>query len=411
MQDKSTTKSTFLQLLDPITNSKVKEKIKALGVDRYVKKLPTTEFLFLLSYAQLQQFKSLRQISSSIQNEFLQNALDINSFSTSQISRRLRDLPTEIVRSFFDEVRSELVRSLQRKPSNMDEIQIIDSTTISLCLTKYPWAVFRKAKAGVKIHLRICFTDTITIPENLTITPAKKNDRTQMEPLVKVDSDAIQVFDRGYVDYEKFDDYCRDGILFVTRLKENAIIDVIEELPVKPNSFIHRERIVRLGNAGINKMEHPLRCIEILDTQGHTIIIVTNDFNRSVEEIGDIYRHRWQIELFFKWIKQHLQVKHFFGTGQQAVENQIHIILIAYCLLKLLSVRSGFTGTLLEIQRLLQACWFEMFDCFLQKLQRPKRSSRGRRKAENERIFAFVERQVMEDLDLVYDNTYEMAFI
>jgi IS4 transposase len=166
----------------------------------------------------------------------------------------------------------------------------------------------------------------------VVITPAKRSDRSQMDQLVVDETGALNVFDRGYNDYKKFDDYCEKGILFVTRLKSNAIIKVIIDNPVDPDGVIDKDQIVRLGE-GRNQMKHDLRLIETKDTEGNPIIILTNDFAISALEIGDIYRYRWQIELFFKWIKQRLTVKHLYGASDQAVENQIFIALITYCLL------------------------------------------------------------------------------
>jgi transposase len=126
--------------------------------------------------------------------------------------------------------------------------------------------------------------------------------------------------------------------------------------------------IVYLGKDGVSKMNHKVRLIEVEDTGGNPLIIVTNDFNLSAEEIGDIYRYRWKIELFFKWLKQHFQVKHFYGLSKQAVENQLFISLIAYCLLMLLKLKTNFKGTLLTIKRLLNTCLLEPFNIFLKKL-------------------------------------------
>ena len=104
-------------------------------------------------------------------------------------------------------------------------------------------------------------------------------------------------------------------------------------------------------------MEHSLRLLKTTDTEGNLVMILTNDFTRSADEIGDLYRYCWQIELFFKWIKQHLTVKHLYGESPQAVENQVFMALITYCLLMLLKMETGFTGTLLEIQRLVKTCF------------------------------------------------------
>jgi IS4 transposase len=230
-----------------------------------------------------------------------------------------------------------------------------------------------------------------------------------MNELVVEDEDAINVFDRGYLDYKKFDEYCANGIRFVTRLKSNAKIEVVQELPVDPAGLIKKHQIVYLGTKGINQMEYPLRLIETEDTQGKPIIIITNDFKLSTEEISDIYRYRWQIELFFKWIKQHCHVKHFYGTSQQAVANQLFIALITYCLLMLLKLKTGYKGSLLNIDRFVKACLYEPFTVFVQKLYRKsQRSSKGRRRINYEKIFEETLMQVMAgEADYLDDLTYD----
>jgi hypothetical protein len=143
-------------------------------------------------------------------------------------------------------------------------------------------------------------------------------------------------------------------------------------------------------------MKHNLRLLKTTDTEGNLVLILTDDFARSAEEIGDLYRYRWQIELFFKWLKQHLTVKHLYGESPQAVENQIMTALITYCLLMFLKMETGFTGTLLEIQRLLKTCLLAPFGAFWQQLFREKRKSKGRRKvADYQAIFKETMRQVI----------------
>ena len=150
-----------------------------------------------------------------------------------------------------------------------------------------------------------------------------------LDELVVEEKGAFNVFDRAYVDYKKFDAYCEQGILFASRLKKNALVEEVKDLPIRTGSIIKKDCIVILGKDGFTKMNHPLRYIETEDTEGNPVIIIINNFQLSSEEIGDIYRYRWQIEIFFKWIKQHLHIKHFYGLSQQAVEMQIYIALIA----------------------------------------------------------------------------------
>jgi hypothetical protein len=360
-----------------------------------MKKMSTLQLIELLTNAQLTQAPALRDISNSLNNEDLSQEMELDSIAASTISRRLRWLRTEVLQMLF----KSLVTHFGRKngfaniEKQLGHIYLIDSTTISLCLTKYPWAEFRKTKSGVKAHLRLRFSDDGSIPDKVVVTPAKRSDRTQMDQLVVDETGALNVFDRGYNDYKKFDDYCEKGII---------------DNPVDPDGVIDKDQIVRLGE-GRNQMKHDLRLIETKDTEDNPIIILTDDFAISALEIGDIYRYRWQIELFFKWIKQHLTVKHLYGASDQAVENQIFITLITYCLLMLLKTETGFRGTLQTIQRLLKTCFCETFDSFLEKLfRKSNRSSKGRRKIDQQIIFEATLRQVMaEEADHLDDLTFD----
>lgn len=266
---------------------------------------------------------------------------------------------------------------------------MIDASTISFCLTKYRWADFRKSKAGIKLHLRFVYGTEGSYPDEAILTPARPADKSQMDALVVEDPNALNIFDRGYLDYKKFDLYCANSIRFITRLKSNADIEVIEERTVDPESSILRDATVRLGNAKSYLMKHPLRLIECLDSEAKLVMILTSDFNLSTEEISDLYRNRWQIELFFKWIKQHLRVKKCYGTSKNAVYNQIRIALITYCLTLLMQQNVQHKGSLLEVFMYLQQCWEKTFKDFLQDLFRPpSRRSMGRRTMDHDRIFA-----------------------
>ncbi len=411
MQDKDTMKSTLNQFLEELSDQELLEQLcKELGVDKYVKKLTLDKLLALIALAQLRQYKGLREISSCLNDEEISTALNLDSIHASTISRRLASVPTEILETFFLRLRNECIAKigLNATEALLGRLHLIDSSTISLCVTKYRWAEFRKTKGGIKIHLRIRVHDGGVIPDKMVMTPAKPADRTQMDALVVEEKDAINVFDRGYLDYKQFDYYCDNQILFVTRLKENAIIEAMTELNVNPESSIKRDAIVFLGKNN-RRMQCPLRLIETQDTEENPIRILTNVTDLAAVELADVYRHRWKIELFFKWIKQHLKVKHFFGTSDQAVENQLYIALLTFCVLIKLQRHSGYTGTLLELTRLLLACLHDSFSDFLVKLLRkPLRSSRGRRVLDHVLIFEHTYEQVMvENIDFLYDSTYD----
>lgn len=414
MQDKDTIKTTFFQLFQPVFQGPGPQYIDDKGVDKYVKKLDAIKLFQLLSYAQLEQFKGLRDISNSLNNENHNQSVGLESISHSQISRRLNTMPTDVFQLIFEDLiqQAGIKMGFEKIRNDLGRIYLIDASVISLCLSRYNWAVYRKAKGGVKLHLRLRLFEQGVLPDHAEITPAKPSDRSQMDNLVVEDQDAINIFDRGYIDYKKFDDYCENGVRFVTRLKSNAVIDIHQELQVAPGSTIKRDCIVTLGGT-LTKMKHPVRLIEITDTEGNPITIVTNDLAMDAEEISDLYRYRWQIEIFFKWIKQNLHIKHMYGLSRQAVENQLYIALITYCLLMIIKLDSEFTGTLLTIKRVLRVCLYEPVETFFRKLTRKsKRTSRGRRRLDHEKVFQYTLHQVMEgDADFLDDLTYDPVIL
>lgn len=414
MQGKDTTKSTFFQLFRPIFKEKTLDYLKSVGVDRYVKKLTIIKLFMLLTFAQLEQFKGLRDISNSLHHKAHSQIIDLESISHSQISRRLSAIPPDVLQVLFQALIQQAGAKMGflKIRDSLGRIYLIDASVISLCLSQYRWAEFLKTKGGVKFHLRLRLFEQGVLPDHAIITPAKPSDRTQMDNLVVEDKDAINIFDRGYVDYRKFDDYCKSGNRFISRLKLNAVTTVQEELSVVRGSAIIRDCIAVLGT-GSKIMEHPLRLIETVDTEENPVTIVTNDFDMSAEEIGELYRYRWQIEIFFKWLKQNLHEKHLYGRSQQAVENQIYIALVTYCLLMILQLDTGFKGPLLTVKQLLRVCLYEPVDVFVKKLtSKSMRSSKGRRRLNHEAVFQQTLNQVvMGEADFLDDLTYDPVIL
>jgi len=410
MQGKDITKSTFFQLFQPILCEKIFQLINNAGVDKYIKKLTAIKLFYLLAYAQLEQLKGLRDISNSLNNDLQSICIDLDSISHSQISRRLNTLPVSVFKTIFQDLTWQIGKKVgfQKIRNSLGRIYLIDASVISLCLSRYRWAEFRKEKGGIKLHLRLNLFGQGVLPDCATITTAKHSDKTEMDNLIVEEKDAINIFDRGYVDYKKFDHYCDKGIGFVTRLKSNAVVYVQKELPLSPASEISRDYVAILG-WGSSRMKHPVRLIETTDTEGNQITIVTNVFEKNAEEIGQLYRYRWQIEIFFKWLKQHLHVKHLYGLSQQAVENQLYIALATYCLLKMIQINTGCEGPLLTVKRLVCACIYEPYEVFRKKLSKQKkRTSNGRRRLNYEVIYELTVRQVMDgETDFLNELSYD----
>jgi len=379
-------KSTFNKYLNPLFNKKIYHVIKKLKLNRYVKKLDIIKFIKLFVYAQLNQISSLQDISLVLnENQLLQKELGLSSISGSQLSRKLRDVDPKLCLFVFqccvDHIMKQYGNKASKKPGVARLMRLIDASTISLCISKYPWAEFRNTKAGVKINLKLVFSADITAVEKMIITTARCADQTQMDELISIDKDCLYVFDRGYVDYKKFDNLCEQSIKFVTRLKSNAAYEVIEEIPTKPNSSVIYAAKIKLGSRHTYVMKHHLYLIETKDSKGKVIQIITNDFNLDTKEVSDAYKNRWQIELFFKWIKQHLHVKKMYGKSKNAVYNQLYIALITHCLLVILHMTIDQKKDLLQIYKYIKLYWGQSFSVFLEQLlKNPLKYSRGRGK-------------------------------
>jgi hypothetical protein len=395
--DKDTTKSTFNEVLNQFPFEKFFSLIKDTGADRYIKKLFTIKLLYIMFIAQIAQVESLRALADRVKDDIeLQNSLKIDSISASQLSRRLKEMSSDFWGAAFTQVAKVAMQKTTNHLSstpNADRVHIIDASTITLCLNSFLWADYRKTKAGIKIHQCLVYQNGYSYPERAILTTARKSDKSQLDELLTTDPNALYVFDRGYVDYRKWDDYCDAGIRFVTRIKDNFIINIIDEKPVDGTDMT--ESTVILGDPKTTIMRHQLRLIHTVDSKGTPVVILTNDFKMSALEISEIYRSRWKIELFFKWVKQHLKVKKFYGQSANAVYSQIWLALITYCLLLLTQINLNTKNSLLEIQRLLKNNLFKPFNIFLEILQRQSsRTSRGRQKVDYNRQFEQLLKQV-----------------
>ncbi|MED4570968.1 IS4 family transposase [Brevibacillus agri] len=378
--DKNTLFSSFGKWIAPINIVNFQQRIDETDQDKYVKKLTTKAYLLLFLHAQLQQREGLRAIADDVLSKEFQQELGLSSISPSQLSRK----NNQVEPALLEEIFVDLVQQIQSVSGNTHslrkDIKIIDSTTIGLCLQKYKWATFRKTKAGIKIHLRLVFANQEDVyPDKISLTYAKSNDRTQMESLID-EIGAMYVFDRGYVDYEKFDEYTDKGIFFASRLKDNAEVRHLHTFQLPPESTVLSDSMILLGTPQ-KRVDNVLRLIETLDSKGNRIRIITNRFDLEADELSDIYRWRWQIELFFKWLKQHVKIKTFYGTSDNAVRNQVFLALITYCLLLLVKRERNSQHSLLQISRWLKVFLWQTFEQWIGRMDyQSKRTSRGRQK-------------------------------
>lgn len=221
----------------------------------------------------------------------------------------------------------------QHKFRFKNKLLSLDSTTISLCLNLFPWAEFRRAKGGVKAHVLLDHDDYL--PSYVLISKAKMHD-AKILSMLRLNAGSIVAMDRAYNDYAQFSRWTQAGVYFVTRMKDNAVYQAVEErrVPLHRN-ILSDEIIVLTGARAQAKCPHQLRRIVVWDQENEReIVLLTNHLDFGATTIADIYKERWQIELFFKALKQNLHVKSFVGTTENALRIQIWTALLALLLLK-----------------------------------------------------------------------------
>ena len=215
------------------------------------------------------------------------------------------------------------------------KVYAFDSSTIDLCLNVFWWAKFRKAKGGIKLHT--LYDITTQIPAFIHITAATVNDINAMD-YIPYESDAYYIFDRGYVDYTRLYKITLLSAYFVVRAKSNLKFRRIYSRKVDKSTGVQTDQIGKLTGFYVSK-DYPekLRKVKYYDSEmNRTFVFLTNNMTLTAQEIALLYKNRWQVELFFKWIKQHLKVKTFWGNSENAVRIQIYTAIITYCLVAII---------------------------------------------------------------------------
>jgi hypothetical protein len=229
----------------------------------------------------------------------------------------------------------------------------LDSTTIDLCLNLFPWAKFRQTKGAVKLHLLLDHDGYL--PDFAVVTDGKHHDITVASNF-NLPAGSIIAVDRGYCDFDLFARWNRSGVFFVTRLRDNAAYEVIEDYDVPPHSNVLQDQDIRFtGYQTSHKYPEKLRRVVVWDEENEKEVeLLTNHLNFGATTIGQIYRDRWEIELFFKVLKQHLKIKTFVGTSPNALKTQIWTALIAILLLRYLQFKSSCNLPLCRLVALLR---------------------------------------------------------
>ncbi len=239
-----------------------------------------------------------------------------------------------------------------------ETVYALDTTTIDLCLSVFPWAVFRTAKAAIKLHTLLDLRGNI--PTFMHISDGKVHEVNILDQLLP-EPGAFYIMDRGFLDFERLYRFHEAGSFFVTRGKSNLQVQRRYSHPVdRKTGLICDQRVVLTGFYSHQGFQAPLRRIRFKDPEtAKTLIFLTNNFVLPAFTITELYRCRWQVELFFKWIKQHLRIKAFFGTSENAVRSQIWIAVSAYVLVAIVKKRLHLPASLYEILQILSLTMFE----------------------------------------------------
>lgn len=335
--------------------------IQSLKTDRYVKYFKTKSLFVVHLYAQIRKKDSLRDIICGLdqhQNKWYHIGLE--KIKRSTISDANNRVPYQVYeRLFYALLKKCNCHTYQTRFRFKSPLYALDSSIIDLCLSVFDWAKFRRTKGGIKLH---CLFDIKTqIPAFNVITTAEKSDvKIAKETAFPLIPDSIITFDRAYIDFSLFKDYEEANVFFVTRAKDNLRFDLLGQQDIPKKKGLQFDQIVQIKNPQQRK-KYPgrLRIIGYFDHDTNkTYLFMTNNFKLAAITIAQIYKARWQIELFFKWIKQNLKIKTFLGTSKNAVLSQIWVAMIYTLLLAYIKFQTNVSFSILNLARKIQESLF-----------------------------------------------------
>jgi len=341
--------SIFSQLVALFSRGKFLHLVVKHRAERYSKRFSSWDHFVAMLFCQLAQAKSLREICGGLACTMgkLRHLGMKESPNKSTLSYANKHRPWEMFRDLFYETVGicKMAAPQKKKFRFKNKLLSMDSTTIALCLSLFPWADFRRTKGAVKLHLLLDHDGYF--PTYAYISNGKKHDVTVARK-VPLPPGSIVTMDRGYNDYKLFASWTESGIYFVTRMKENADYTIVQENLIPVTGNVLRDQLVQFKGFYAQKdCPHILRRVVVWDSENEReIVLLTNHLKFGSNTISAIYKDRWQIELFFKALKQNLKIKTFVGTTENALHIQIWTALIAMLLIKYLQFKSRFGWSL-----------------------------------------------------------------
>jgi hypothetical protein len=356
-------KLVFAQLMQHLPLTTFRRCVTRYQGEHKIKSFSCLDQFLSMAFAQLTFRESLRDIEACLRAQRsklyhlgIRSAVARNTLANANAVRDWR-IYADFAQSLIG-----IARPLYaQEPFGVDlknTVYALDTTTIDLCLSVFPWAPFRSAKAAVKLHTLLDLRGNI--PTFIHISDGKLHEVNVLDQLLP-EAGAFYVIDRGFLDFERLYRFHEAGSFFVTRGKANLKVQRRYSHPVdRTTGLICDQTVLLTGFYSRQDFEAPLRRIRFKDPETHkTLVFLTNNFALPALTIAELYRCRWQVELFFKWIKQHLRIKAFFGTSENAVKSQIWIAVSVYVLVAIVKKRLKLSASLYELLQILSLTMFE----------------------------------------------------
>ena len=360
----NTGKTVFAQLMSFLPDYEFKKCVAKYKGDYKVRTCTTREQFYVMSFAQLTYRESLRDIeacqqalSNKLYHSGIRRPVPRSTLAEANENRDWR------IYADFAQILIKEARALYKTDNDfvleIDNIAYaLDSTTIDLCLNLFPWATFRKTKGAVKAHTLLYLR--CSIPSFIELTDGSVHDVNVLD-ILPVEQGAIYVMDRGYVDFDRLYTLHQSHAFFVTRAKTNMVWKRVYSRPVCKSTGLKCDQSIRLTSYKAKKAYPELiRRVKYTDAETHiTYVFLTNNFQLDALIIAQLYKERWKVELFFKWVKQHLRIKKFFGTSRNAVYSQIWICVCVYLLVAIVKKKLGVEHSLYTLLQIFSLTLFE----------------------------------------------------
>ncbi len=356
-------KYIFSQIMDLVSSTSFQTIVNRHFGDYKVREFSCWKQFLCMAFGQLTHRESisdtmlcLKANANKLYHLGIGQVVAVSSISRANESRSFK---------IYEDLAMLLIKEAKQLYINDNDLEVtlkgnvfaIDATTIDLCLSSFYWAAFRSTKAGIKLHTQIDLKTSI--PEFILFTNASVHDVNVLD-VINFEANSFYIIDRGYVDYRRLYKIHLCHAFFVTRAKENMNYRRLYSKPIDKTKGLIFDQTILLNNYYAAK-DYPqkMRIIKYKDETGKILIFLTNNFHLTASDIAQLYKHRWKIELFFKWIKQHLKIKSFWGQSENAVKTQVWIAVTVYVLVAIAKKKFMLTQSLYEILQIFSISIFE----------------------------------------------------